>query len=1044
MTQHAQKKDPSRAASSEPLLAAARSSYATGRIEKAIELLEQICSAQPDNIDARTLLFASYKDGGHTVPMLGMARQFSDSPANENELALAWSAWLSVGDFAAAGAIQDKVIKAACGGRISTDLLPAILLASNGLADIDAQTLSKLHNAWAAHLPANPGHPAREAGSHGRIRLAYVSGDFFRHPVSYFLLPVLSSHDHTRFEIFCYCNTRQPADDLSEAIRQQCDHFIDITRLSDAELCQRMRDDGIDIAIDLAGHTANGRATAFALRCAPVQVSWLGYPNTTGLSAMDFRIVDAHTDPEHIREGQVGHYTEALLRMPDSFLCYGIQWDVEPAKSAPCEQSGKITFASFNNGRKINPAVLAAWSNILEQVPNSRLLLKFAGCTQPELIQNLHAFFTARGIDAGRVEFLPRTETVGEHIALYRDVDIALDTFPYTGTTTTFEALSQGVPVITLTGPEHRNRVSYSILKNIGYEETITDNVDAYVRRAVKLAGNPQALGILRDVLPLLVRHAGNNQPEPFTRNLETVLLQACEARGLAIVEAAQSPQPACEPETRRLHIGGHEAHPEWEILDANPSEITDHVGNASDLSRFADNAFDAVYSSHVLEHFSYQGELHQVLREWYRVLKPGGILYASVPNLEVLCELFLKRDTLSPDERFLVMRMMFGGQIDPYDFHKVGYNEEILGAYLAESGFTDIQAVESFDLFNDTSNMEFAGRRISLNLLARKEAQANTETTVTDTEDRQPAAASPAAQETRMELADSGDPIVNLAAWAMQSANIKPLRIVEIGARIIDEGNSQEAPERFHKLQQAQVIAFEPDADSCAQLNSIKDGLAASLHAYPYALGREKGRQTLYVTREGMCSSLYKPNDALIDRFEGMEVSRLKEEVEIDVISLDEFMRMEKLRDIDFIKIDVQGAELDVFRGAEHTLKDVIGICTEVEWAELYEGQPMFSDLDGYLKAQGFQLHHLLGAGTRPIRGRALPGQQQYLWSDAVYFPSFERIPRLSKGKLIKLAAMAMLYDALTLAMDALKAYDEKSGTRLAEQFHGCFGQQS
>ncbi|MDQ6982148.1 MAG: methyltransferase domain-containing protein [Mariprofundus sp.] len=171
----------------------------------------------------------------------------------------------------------------------------------------------------------------------------------------------------------------------------------------------------------------------------------------------------------------------------------------------------------------------------------------------------------------------------------------------------------------------------------------------------------------------------------------------------------------------RKLHIGGREKHPDWEILDAIPSDIVDHIGNANDLSIFEDNTFDAIYSSHVLEHFSYQGELSQVLLEWYRVMRPGGILYASVPNLDVLCELFLNKSELSASDRYLVMRMMFGGQIDAYDFHKVGYNAEILGSYISQAGFTNIKIVPAFGLFNDTSNMEFKGKLISLNLTAVK-----------------------------------------------------------------------------------------------------------------------------------------------------------------------------------------------------------------------------------------------------------------------------------------------------------------------------------
>ena len=330
----------------------------------------------------RTLLFACYKDGGKTEKALDMARRFIASPVHMGELALGWQAMLGVFDFETAATVQDKVLDAASRGEIGAELMPALLLAANGLAEPDDERLFAMHRAWAAQFPDDPGHPATGIGTRGRIRLAYVSGDFFRHPVSYFLLSILSSHDRNRFEIYCYSNTRHPADDLSAAIRQDCDHFIDITQLDNEQLAQRMRNDRIDIAVDLAGHTANGCTAAFAQRLAPVQIAWLGYPNTTGLPAMDYRIVDAHTDEQSESGDFVEAASETRMLMPASFLCYGIQWEVEPAKTPPCEASGHITFASFNNGRKINTEVVDAWSKIHKQVADYRLLLKFTGCMQ--------------------------------------------------------------------------------------------------------------------------------------------------------------------------------------------------------------------------------------------------------------------------------------------------------------------------------------------------------------------------------------------------------------------------------------------------------------------------------------------------------------------------------------------------------------------------------------------------------------------------------------------------------------------------------------
>jgi predicted SAM-dependent methyltransferase len=177
-----------------------------------------------------------------------------------------------------------------------------------------------------------------------------------------------------------------------------------------------------------------------------------------------------------------------------------------------------------------------------------------------------------------------------------------------------------------------------------------------------------------------------------------------------------------------KLHIGGKQRAEGWEILDALPGPHVDHVGNARDLSRFPDSHFEAVYASHVLEHFDYQGELLQTLREWGRVLKPEGSLYVSVPDLTILCELFLNSQQLNGKDRFMVMRMMFGGHINEYDYHLVGLNVEFLASYLSQAGFVNARRVRSFQLFSDTSEMVFKTVPISLNVIAQKPAAAATQ----------------------------------------------------------------------------------------------------------------------------------------------------------------------------------------------------------------------------------------------------------------------------------------------------------------------------
>jgi len=1138
--------------------------YSQLKGEKAIPLLEKAMQLEPNNCQVRTYMLACYKHVRDYNHLLQLADTLCNSPLNDSELSLAYSSYLSLCDWDSAQKLEQEVLHACIAGKIDPTLLPGILLTSNGRPDISPELDYQLHRQWGSKFPKAISILPKPINGH--IRIAYVSADFNRHPVAYFMHQIVIAHNRNEFEVFCYGNMAGRDDDLTEQFKHDADHFVDITDMDDKSLRSHMREHEIHIAVDLSGHTILSRTRAFSLRLAPVQISYLGYPNTTGLDAMDFHISDSFAqNSEHGTK-----YSEEVLLMPKSFLNYGVVWDLDRPTTTPCIDKGYVTFGSFNDGRKIHPEIIEVWSRILTKVENSRMHLKFPGCDNEIIRNNLYKAFAKHGIDPSRITMLSRT-TLEEHMRGYGDIDIALDTFPYTGTTTTCEAVSQGVPVVTLVGPRHANRVSYSILKNIGFESTIAFNKDEYVKIAVTLAANPHGLGIIRSSLPVLFQHSPLKNADQFVQDLENLYKEACRKKsidlsglnssdisltmpdhvsitlpnnlknsstyiiteqgdwyedeirflrevtkpGMHIIDApagygyfslslsqavgntgkvlacnedenrskllkqsiadngfyhldvkdqactdaliaaqlwsdidifcihdaspintitacqdslkhfsplimlegisegvldislvnfmaeleyspyhlvpglnllaptsndftpiswstrlfyckhdranklstdgflvlhqpetielsdntnewltvfregrnawaqkfitqwqahtehlndwtelrgalhafAMAHDKAYAPEmrhaflnaslalfmdmpqlmdrptrlcsvarictelgrfhdavgalnhvkalintngvfssdepflsvsetydksdfdisptdwmlcqtesqierlsaptawqdssnllklaeslrarnfhdedikrrevaalrrinphhkesveieqktsnsvddykltgskenvpttgnaekskTRNLHIGGKEKHPEWEILDAIPSALTDHVGNANDLSIFEDNTFEAIYTSHVLEHFSYHEELLTVLSEWYRVMKSGGTLYTSVPNLEVLCELFLNKTELTIQDRFLVMRMIFGGQIDVYDFHKVGYDMEILPYFLAQAGFVNIRIVPEFGLFNDTSIMEFAGKRISLNIIAEK-----------------------------------------------------------------------------------------------------------------------------------------------------------------------------------------------------------------------------------------------------------------------------------------------------------------------------------
>ncbi len=336
--------------------------------------------------------------------------------------------------------------------------------------------------------------PVTSTEKSGRIKIGYISPDFREHSVSYFFLPFLKNHNRDSFEIFCYSEVKRE-DKITNRIKELCDHWRSIAWLSDRAVAGQVKDDGIDILVDLAGHTAENRLLIFAHKPAPVQVTWLGYPGTTGMPVIDYRLTDEIADPP----GEADEYhSETLIRLPDGFLCYGPPDGAPGVSGLPARKNGRITFGSFNNLPKINPEVIGLWSRLMQQVPDSRLLLKSKQFADELVRQRFLDLFSGCGITAGQVTLLPRVASTAGHLALYHQVDIALDPFPYNGTTTTCEALWMGVPVITLRGDRHAGRVGASILARLGLGEMVAESQEQYIDIGAKLANDMNALENLR------------------------------------------------------------------------------------------------------------------------------------------------------------------------------------------------------------------------------------------------------------------------------------------------------------------------------------------------------------------------------------------------------------------------------------------------------------------------------------------------------------------------------------------------------------------
>jgi protein O-GlcNAc transferase len=351
-----------------------------------------------------------------------------------------------------------------------------------------------------------------------RIRIGYVSPDLRRHSVSYFLEPVLANHNKEGVEVFCYSDVPLKwADEVTERLRGYTNQWRNIEGISDEKVADLIRNDGIDILVDLAGHTANNRMLLFACKTAPVQVSWIGYLATTGFSTMDYKIVDGYTDPPGLTEK---FYTERLIRLPESFLCYLPDRDSPGVGSLPALSTGHITFGSFNNFAKVTPEVFGIWAKILKELPESRLILKGKGFYDKATRHYVINMFTQREITAERI-ILQSWDPSPVHLEAYNLVDIGLDTFPFNGATTTCEAMWMGVPVINLVGTAYHSRSGISLLSNVGLPDLVAKTPDEYISIAVELAKDLTRLQTLREHLRDMMTYSPLCDAKRFTANLE-------------------------------------------------------------------------------------------------------------------------------------------------------------------------------------------------------------------------------------------------------------------------------------------------------------------------------------------------------------------------------------------------------------------------------------------------------------------------------------------------------------------------------------------
>ena len=545
------------------------------------------------------------------------------------------------------------------------------------------------------------------------LKIGYVSADLCQHTVGLFVKDIFQAHKSSSggvganpVSVFAY-SSGPVSDWVSDAIRAACT-WRDVAGLDDAALATLIRQDQIDVLIDLSGHTAGSRLTVFAHRPAPVQVAWLGYFATTGLRYIDAVLLDEW----HAPAGTQAQFAEPIVQLPGGRMCYQpVPWAPAVA-AAPCLQTGYITFGSFNNTGKLNAGVFDVWSQVLAAVPLSRLVLKWRSLADEALCDSIQAAFADRGIDPSRIELRPASFHA-DVLLQYADIDIALDPFPFTGGLTSCEALWMGVPVITWPQSRVVSRQTFALLNQIGLPELAAKDAEDYVRIAVELANNPQRLIHLRQTLRQRMQASPLCDVAGFTQNLEETIVNLYNTIANKNSPTSFNTMTNNAPKIL-LNVGA--GHPksgaripdafqsaEWKEvrLDIDPANEPDVIGTMLDMSAVANASADALYSSHTIEHL-YPNEIPQAMKEFLRVLKPEGYAVITCPDLQAAAEM-IAQDMLMETAYTTGSGMVvtpfdivyshreYTGRDKPYMAHHCGFTLKVLNGTLRSNGFASV-----------------------------------------------------------------------------------------------------------------------------------------------------------------------------------------------------------------------------------------------------------------------------------------------------------------------------------------------------------------
>ena len=510
-----------------------------------------------------------------------------------------------------------------------------------------------------------------------KIKIGYVSSDFHEHSVSYFIEAILAHHNHQHFEIYCYYNQLN-SDEVTQRLQTYVDYWIICKDLDDEQFFAKIQQDQIDILIDLNGHTANNRLLVFARKPAPIQIAYLGYSNTTGLTCLDYRLSDHQADPAPQSDA---FSSEKLIRLPNSYYCYTPYPQTPDVNPLPALKKGYITFGAFNHKSKLNQYTLYLWAQILHTFPTAKLLVKNRSLVDETTKYQLILKFDELGIPESRLILMDHAKSVFEHLSIYHEVDIALDTFPYNGATTTCEALWMGIPVVSLVGEKHVSRMGLSILTAVGLTQCLAFTEQEFIQRCVYLTQNLEELSTLRQNLRGQMQNSPLMQAATFTQQLENIYRQCwqtwCEqsvvspstsnnltveqAFQLAVQHYQQRQLNKAEEMCHQLLQLNPQHADSWHLLGILAGEMQNYAQAVENIKKAIQaNPHSPVYYSNLGNIYWLQSQLEQASQTYQQAiqLNPNhahaytglGNIYKKTGAYQAAVDYYLKAIALEPN----------------------------------------------------------------------------------------------------------------------------------------------------------------------------------------------------------------------------------------------------------------------------------------------------------------------------------------------------------------------------------------------------------